>query len=234
MWRSSEVERRANLPTAEAVGGPKGSYASAVRSNGEGEGSGGANGLSLFELNCLVIAGFAPGTHASERMAEAERIMEKLELSKKHFRTPVSQYLRSSVIRVPLKEGSPRSAIQMAFEEFKTCGYVPVANHRDKVTGKESEKPIYLAGPQSPARRRRNQALRRAETYFRKHHPMLTADICFGSGRIEDEEGYAYVQISMDRDPTYFKLLRNRSVDRDALHKAITSPAPRVREKEEY
>ena len=122
----------------------------------------------------------------------------------------------------------------MAADEYKTCGYAPVAVHVNKETGEKEEKVIYLSGPQPPARRRRNQALRRAESWFKKNNPQLVAEICWGSGRIEDESGRAYVQVSMDVAPKYFALLRERNLDRNALHQAIITSPARPNQQEEY
>ena len=62
----------------------------------------------------------------------------------------------------------------------------------------------------------------------------MTAEICWGSGRIENESGRAYVQVSMDVVPEYFALLRERNLDRDALHQAIFTPSARPNQEEEY
>lgn len=237
-WRQGVTTQLADRPAAGSASGSGGSYAQAVRAGGVGVGGGGGGGagggISQFQLNSLVIAGFAPGTLAKDRMDEAERIMIKLDTSKVHFKKPVSEYLRSCVIRVPLKDGAPRAAIQMAVDEFRTCGYAPTREHIDKETKVKEDKPLYLTSPQSPARRRRNKTLRRVQGWFRKTHPEVTADICFGSGRIEDENGFALVKIDMGCHPTYYKLLRDKNISNDDLHKVVTTNDARPFEQEEY
>ena len=213
-WRIYAEQKQSAVPIPTAV---------PASSSNANAGNNRTNGLTAFQANSLVIGGWPRNTHASVRLAEAEKILEKLVQSNKHFRKPVSEFLHSSIVRVPLRPDAPRAAINMAAEEYKVCGYAPMVSHPDG-----TDKVLWCQGPMSPARRNRNQTLHRGLAYFKANHPQLNAEICFGSGRIcFGESGTStLVKVSYESVPTYYATLRTHNVDKDKLNDAISNSVP--------
>ena len=194
-------------------------------------------GLSHLEANCLVIGGFKWNTHSAERVLMANKILdEKIPHSRKHFGSPIVQFLQSSVIRVPLKPSAPRAAIEQAVEEYNQRDDKPLVKRDDLEPG--CERPVWVQAPMPPNRRRRNATLRRAEAYLLKHHKgKLDVSICWGTGSLKttvDGVLMKLLQVTHEGVITYYATLRDKNVDKEGLQAHVTNIKNNVEQEPEY
>ena len=171
-------------------------------------------------------------TQTHERVKVAKQILaEMLPTSAKHFGQPVSQYLHSSIIRVPLKSGAPRNAIGLAVEEFAMQDNKPMVVRDDVEVG--ATRPVSVQSPMAPQRRRRNNILRRGLAYFQKFHEDLKVKTCHGTGSLKLGER-PLLKANYEGHVVYYAPLRKHHVDKNALENWIKDLRNSVAQEPEY